>query len=108
MNTSSIMLIVCGFIAAMSLPLILRWVPPNRVYGFRTRKTLSDPKIWFRANSFAGWAMFIAAVVAAGLISVPVELVHGPLSGVVDLVVPLTIAVIACGLYLRGLGGSGG
>jgi uncharacterized membrane protein len=48
-----------------SIPMILRKVPPNPIYGFRTRKTLSDPEIWYEANAYAGklmfaWGIFIA------------------------------------------------
>ena len=38
----------------ISIPLILRKVPPNSFYGCRTRKTLSDPKIWYEANHISG------------------------------------------------------
>jgi uncharacterized membrane protein len=38
----------------ISVPLILRKVPPNSFYGCRTRKTLSDPKIWYEANQISG------------------------------------------------------
>ena len=39
-----------AFLIIISLPLILGVVPPNHVYGFRTNKTLSDEKIWYKAN----------------------------------------------------------
>lgn len=34
--------------------MILRRVKPNRFYGFRTPKTLSDERIWYEANEYAG------------------------------------------------------
>lgn len=40
----------------LAIPLVLGKVPPNRIYGFRTPKTLSDPSIWYAANRFAGKA----------------------------------------------------
>jgi len=42
-----------GFIA-LGIPLKLNKIPPNRWYGFRTRKTLSDDDIWYAVNSATG------------------------------------------------------
>lgn len=39
---------------ALSVPLALGKIKPNLWYGFRTAKTLSDPKIWFPANRICG------------------------------------------------------
>ena len=50
---------------AISIPLILDRVPPNSTYGFRTTKTLSDPKIWYAANRIAGHDLLIAGLVIA-------------------------------------------
>jgi uncharacterized membrane protein len=44
-------------LAGLSVPLILRWVKPNGIYGFRTPKTLSDERIWYDANAYAGRAL---------------------------------------------------
>lgn len=44
----------------LSLPLIQERIPPNRFYGFRTPRTLSDPKIWYRVNRISGSDLFIA------------------------------------------------
>jgi uncharacterized membrane protein len=49
----------------ISLPLILRLVPPNRFYGFRTPKTRSDSAIWYPANRSVGIDLAIAGVVIA-------------------------------------------
>jgi uncharacterized membrane protein len=50
--------------AASALPMVLRKVPPNLIYGFRTPKTLSSPDIWYAANRIAGWFMLAGAVLA--------------------------------------------
>ena len=47
----------------ISVPLILERVPPNGTYGFRTRKTLSDPKIWYAANRASGHDLLIAGAI---------------------------------------------
>jgi len=44
----------------LSIPLILERVPPNRYYGFRTAKTLSDPRIWYELNRISGNDLFVA------------------------------------------------
>lgn len=46
----------------LGLPLALGKVRPNRFYGFRTLKTLSEEWYWYSANRYAG-----RAVTAAGL-----------------------------------------
>lgn len=48
---------------AISLPLIYQKVPPNRWYGFRVRKTLSNPNIWYAANRVTGIDLFLAGIV---------------------------------------------
>ena len=58
----------CLGIAILSVPLILRVVPPNGVYGFRTSATFSDPAIWYSANAFLGWALLVAAITGATLL----------------------------------------
>ena len=60
----SILFAVTGFVLiAISIPLIMRKVPPNSFYGCRTRKTLSDPKIWYEANYSGGIDFCIAGLI---------------------------------------------
>jgi uncharacterized membrane protein len=58
----------CVMFAIISIPLILRLVPPNGLYGFRTGSTMSSPAIWYPANAFMGWTLLLAAVVSATLL----------------------------------------
>ena len=53
-----------ALIAIVAIPLILRQVPPNGLYGFRTPKTLSSPEIWYEANRMSGIYLFWASVAA--------------------------------------------
>lgn len=39
---------------AIAIPLIRRRIPPNLYCGFRTKKTLSSPDIWYPANEYMG------------------------------------------------------
>lgn len=45
---------------ALSIPLIQERVPPNAIYGFRTAKSLSDPKVWYAINRISGCDLLIA------------------------------------------------
>lgn len=57
----SILFAVVGLVLiGISIPLIMRKVPPNPFYGCRTRKTLSDSKIWYEANYISGIDFCIA------------------------------------------------
>jgi uncharacterized membrane protein len=44
----------------LGIPLMLNVVPPNRFYGFRTPRTLRDPKIWYAVNRIQGNDLFLA------------------------------------------------
>jgi hypothetical protein len=46
----------CIFVG-LGIPLIRGWVGPNPLYGFRIRRTLANPKVWYAANRYAGWWM---------------------------------------------------
>ena len=45
---------------ALAIPLVLNLVPPNRLYGVRTRRTLISDEIWYRSNHFGGWDIIAA------------------------------------------------
>lgn len=60
----------CVVFVVISVPLILRLVPPNGMYGFRTGAARSTPAIWYQANAFMGWALSIAALVSGTLLIV--------------------------------------
>jgi len=49
----------------IAVPLMRGWINPNPLYGFRVKATLEDPIIWYAANCFAGWRLFIAGLVIA-------------------------------------------
>ncbi len=48
----------------VSLPLVLKMVPLNRWYGFRTRKTMSNEDTWYEANYKGGMGLIVASVIA--------------------------------------------
>jgi len=100
------LLVPCGVIAMTSIPLILAVVPPNSVYGFRTPRTLADRELWFRANRFAGGALFVASVTSAVVFALRPEYASGRSSvGLLVFLVPLFAAVVASFGYVRRVGG---
>jgi hypothetical protein len=58
------LLLACGLINTVRIPLILSWVAPNPIYGFRTSGTVSI-WVWYPASVFADRALLIAASVSA-------------------------------------------
>jgi uncharacterized membrane protein len=58
----AILWIVPVLTIALSIPMVLGKIPPNRFYGFRTRKTLSNPEVWYRANRLAGIDLIVATL----------------------------------------------
>jgi uncharacterized membrane protein len=62
-NYSVLFAVVGLVLIGISIPLIMRKVPPNSFYGCRTRKTLSDPKIWYEANHTSGIDFCVAGLI---------------------------------------------
>ena len=55
---------------ALGVPLIQERVPPNSTYGFRTAKSLSDPKIWYAINHIQGRDLLMAgALITLGSVA---------------------------------------
>ena len=91
----------------VGLPLVLGVIPRNRLYGFRTKKTLLDDGIWYDVNRFAGVAIVIASLVylvvasawpysRAAADNISIWSLHlAAFAG------PLAVALIASGLYAR-------
>jgi hypothetical protein len=90
--------------AVLAVPLMLRRVPPNVLYGYRTRATLANNVLWYDANAHFGRGFLLGSVIsgAAALVlwwmKPAEELV--PLA-VVALVVPPLIAAVATARYIR-------
>ena len=59
-------------IAGLGIPLWLRRVPPNRLYGVRTAGTLADESLWYAVNAAAGRAM-VGVGVATAILSVALD-----------------------------------
>jgi len=59
----------------LAIPLILRKIPPNSMYGFRVKWTLEDPELWYSMNAYTSkWLVFVglcAILGAVGLSLIP-------------------------------------
>ena len=98
------MYVPAALIAALAVPLVLKRVPPNRIYGVRTSKTLSDREIWFRVNRVAGLALIMAVSATLCLYLLEPELASGrSFLGVLALIVPVISALAVAGAYARRL-----
>jgi uncharacterized membrane protein len=91
-----------ALIAALSVPLALKLVPPNRVYGVRTSQTLANREVWFRVNRVAGFALIVAAGTAMCFYLAEPELASGrSFLGVLALIVPVISALAVTAMYAR-------
>jgi uncharacterized membrane protein len=48
----------------LGIPLAMKLVPPNRIYGFRTSTTFSSPEAWYQINFALGLALITSGIVA--------------------------------------------
>ena len=97
------LLAICIITALTALPLALRLVPPNCVYGLRTRFTRSSREVWFDANAFAARAMLAASIASAlMLLAGPASLRNGWTPAAI-VFIPIAMATLAGFLYLRHL-----
>jgi uncharacterized membrane protein len=46
----------------ISIPLVKNWIKPNPFYGFRVKKTLEDPEIWYLVNAYSGKRLLLAGI----------------------------------------------
>jgi len=116
-NVLFLLLISGGVLCALlGLPMMFGKVKPNRWYGFRTKKTLNDEKIWYAANGYAGkWLIACGIIMAAAgiilLIVMPAIVLKKGYPGndkyavifLIATMVPITTMVIASLLKIRKL-----
>jgi SdpI/YfhL protein family len=64
METLLILFVGGGLLlAALSAPLILRKIGPNPLYGFRVKRTLEDPTVWYPVNACAAKRLLVVGLV---------------------------------------------
>jgi len=89
----------------ISIPLIQRRIKPNFWYGFRTRRTLSSPAVWYDVNAYAGKRLLVSGIIttvaAVVLYFIPGTAFDGyTLSITIFALGPLTISVLQSFRYL--------
>jgi hypothetical protein len=96
------MFVPTAIVAILAIPLALKLVPPNRIYGYRSAHALADREHWYRINQVAGLALLAASAVAAMVYATSPDLASGrSLVGVLVLVVPVAAALVATGWFAR-------
>jgi uncharacterized membrane protein len=84
------MYVPAALVGALSVPLALKLVPPNRIYGVRTPQTLASREVWFRVNRVAGFALIVAVGMAMCVYLAEPEWASGrSFLGVLALIVPV-------------------
>jgi uncharacterized membrane protein len=87
----------------VAVPLVMQKVPQNYWYGFRTRKTLSDSTIWYRANYLGGVNLLYAGVIAVCINGVLAVTLHGTLLMLAGSLVTLITTMIALLISMKRL-----
>lgn len=60
----TILFVLTGLLMiVLAVPMIRGKISPNHWYGFRVRRTLEDPEIWYPANAYAGKLLLIYGLV---------------------------------------------
>lgn len=92
-------LVLSAVVALIALPLWLRKIGPNPVYGFRTRRSLSREDVWYEANAVFGRAAFLGAFVSAAFEGLLYrhrwfEGTAYMNAGIAGVMIPLTVAAV--------------
>ena len=108
MLVTIVLLVATVLIAAAAVPLVLKLIPQNSLYGLPTERTLDNEALWFRVNVFGGKAVLIACgVIALLLVLYQGTWLRSAWAQVAVFVVSLAIAVGATFAYERRLTGGG-
>jgi len=88
---------------AVAMPLALRKVPPNRWYGFRTKRTLSDTQFWYEVNSRGGMNLVIASAIALAARFFLMQTMDPAIASFVSMAVLVGAMLFACYLSMTQL-----
>lgn len=101
-------LAVSALLIAVAIPLTLRRIPRNVVYGFRTRATMADDETWYDANAHFGRCLIISSL-CGNLVACVIYFVQPfppavflPVSLLV-LIAPSLVATVATARHVRSL-----
>jgi uncharacterized membrane protein len=102
-----ITILVCNAVFILvSVPLVFGWVPRNPIYGYRTRTTLDNDAVWYKANAYFGLRFAIACLVSMASAAVlyrwqGLEPLTYLQTTVVLLAVPVAVGVWLTQRYIR-------
>ncbi|MES2920468.1 MAG: SdpI family protein [Verrucomicrobiota bacterium] len=54
-------------ISLLAIPLILRCIPPNALYGVRTKASFASDSDWYRINAIGGRYLALSGIVILGV-----------------------------------------
>jgi len=100
-------IIIAGLILFfVGLPLVNRKVPMNKLYGYRVPQAYKSEKHWYEINAYAGrqlciWSAVIILAGAAGFMVPREHLLKYDRVSVLLVVVPVFIALIRTGIWVR-------
>ena len=67
MNPHTLLVVSGPLLFVLAIPLWMRLVPPNVLYGVRTRATMADETLWYDVNAACGRDLvFAGALVSIG------------------------------------------
>ena len=105
-------ILLAAIIILISIPLLHNSIGPNRIYGFRTRRTLSNPDLWYKTNKYMAKELIAAAAVII-LLAIAAMIVHLQLTMFTAIqakalftmvtAIPILIAALRSSLYLKKL-----
>ncbi len=108
--TALVLLASVGLLVALlGLPLLAGWVKPNRVYGFRTPRTVADREVWYPANRMMAQSLVIGGLLGAlaamigGLMWGDAALTAATIGLVAPLLVSITVGFIRASAYVGDL-----
>ena len=110
MTSLLIMYVVFGLLlVGLSIPMLLDKVPPNPWYGFRVPSTLSDERLWYKANRYIARGLLATGIITvAGALALYVFAPGLSVDAYAWLVLavfgaPMLVTVVAGFRYLRRL-----
>ena len=89
-----VLLLAGVLLIGLAIPLVLRRVKPNHLYGFRVPATFADEHVWFEMNARAGRHMIVIGITYIALLAAMFVTTRGNLSAML-LLAPMGFLVSA-------------
>lgn len=96
MNEPYLILVLVGvLLIAIGVPMILRRVPPNPIYGLRVPATFKDEQVWYDANAASGRDCVVLGIVSVLFALVPPALGWNGESHLIGWAVVVSVGALA-------------